>query len=134
MAVHTIYIHNQRIKMAKKISKTLYVDVNVAEEGIFSKFLSKRAKESDYDPSDIELLRTIFSNEKTKILYTIKKHKPKSIYELAKILKRDFKSVYKDLKVLERFEFIEFYSEKVGNRESLRPVLALNELNITISI
>jgi predicted transcriptional regulator len=120
--------------MVKKISKTLYVDLNVAQEGIFSRFLSKKTKESEYDPSDIELLRTIFSNEKVRILYFIKKYKPKSIYDLSKKLKRDFKSVYSDLKVLERFELIEFYSEKKGKRESLRPVLAINELNITLSI
>jgi len=134
MVAQTIYSYNQQGKMKKKIEKTLYVDVNVAEEGIFSRFLSKKAKDTDYDPSDIELLRTIFSNEKARILFFIKKHKPKSIYELAKMLKRDFKSVYKDLKVLERFEFIEFYSEKKGERESLKPVLALSNLNINISI
>jgi predicted transcriptional regulator len=120
--------------MTKKNTKTLYVDVNVAEEGIISRFLSKKSKGSDYDPSDMDLLRTIFSNEKARILYFLKKHKPKSIYELAKILKRDFKSVYRDLKVLERFEFVEFVSEKKGERESLRPVLAIDSLNIQISI
>ena len=118
--------------MAKK-SKTLYIDLNVEEEGIFSKFLTKKSSK-DYNPSDIELLRKLFSNEKTRILYAIKKKKPSSIYHLAKILKRDFKSVYQDLKVLERFGFIEFYSEKNGKKESLKPALLADEVNLVISI
>jgi predicted transcriptional regulator len=120
------------IKMAKK-SKTLYIDLNVEEESIFSKFLTKKSSK-EYNPSDIELLRKLFSTEKTRILYTIKKEKPSSIYHLAKLLKRDFKSVYQDLKVLERFGFIEFYSEKKGKKESLKPVLLANEINLVISI
>lgn len=118
--------------MAKK-SKTLYIDLNVDEESIFSKFLTKKSSK-DYDPSDIELLRKLFSNEKTRILYIIKNKKPSSIYQLSKLLKRDFKSVYHDLKFLERFGFLEFYSEKNGKKESLKPVLLADEVHLIMSI
>jgi predicted transcriptional regulator len=120
--------------MVNKKSKTLYVDLNISEEGIFSKFLNRSTKDTEYNPKDIELLRKLFSNEKMRILYTLKKKKPKSIYDLSKILKRDFKSVYQDLKILERFGFIDFYSEKIGKRESLRPILKLDSLTLVLSI
>lgn len=120
--------------MSSKKSKTLYIDLNVKESGIFSRFLNKTANKKDYNPEDVELLRKLFSNEKTRILHVLKTKKIKSIYDLAKILKRDFKSVYQDLKVLERFGFIEFHSEKKGNRESLKPVLKISSLNLVISI
>jgi predicted transcriptional regulator len=74
------------------------------------------------------------SNEKARILYALKSEKPKSIYALAKILGRDFKSVRDDIKILERFGFIEFHSEKTGERESLMPVLIINKLQIIIDI
>lgn len=133
MVIHAIYNKKHRIKMAKKNSKTLYIDLNVKESGIFSRFLNKKT-DKDYNPEDIELLRKLFSNEKTRILYVLKTKKIKSIYDLAKTLKRDFKSVYQDLKILERFGFIEFHSEKKGDRESLKPVLKISSLNLVISI
>lgn len=120
--------------MVTKKSKTLYVDLNVSKEGIFSKFLNRSTKDTKYNPKDIELLRKLFSNEKMRILYTIKKKKPKSIYSLATLLKRDFKSVYQDLKILERFGFIDFYSEKKGKRDSLMPVLKIDSLTLVLSI
>jgi predicted transcriptional regulator len=115
----------------KNKTKTLYVDLNV-KKGIFaSKFFSKRNLN---DFSDIELLRKLMSNEKARILHTIKTKKPKSIYNLAKILKRDLKSVREDVKMLERFGFIDFYSSKTGKRSSLQPYLSTNKLNIFVNI
>lgn len=120
--------------MTTKKTKTLYVDLNATEEGVFSKFLNRKTKNTEYNPEDIELLRKLFSNEKMRILYTLKKKKPKSIYDLSKILKRDFKSVYQDLKILERFGFIDFYSETKGKRDSLMPVLKIDSLTLVLSI
>lgn len=120
--------------MSTKKTKTLLIDLHVEKDGIVSRFLSKKTKESKYNPEDIVLLRKIFSNEKTRILYVLKSKKPKSIYSLAKILKRNFKSVYTDLKILERFGFIEFHSEKKGNRESLKPVLKIDSIVLKLAI
>jgi predicted transcriptional regulator len=118
--------------MAEKIKKkTRYLDINVDERGFVSKFLSK---EKEHDFSDIELLRKILSNEKARILYVLKKKNVPSIYALAKALGREFKSVYEDLKILERFGFVEFHSEKKGKRQSLRPVLIVDELQIVVKI
>ena len=120
--------------MASKRYRTMYLDIGAKEGGIVSRFLAKKTKKSDYNPEDIELLRKLFSNQKTRILYTLKKKKPKSIYDLSKLLKRDFKSVYRDLKLLERFGFVEFFSEKKGKREALKPVLKIDSLNLEITI
>ena len=87
-----------------------------------------------HDFSDIKLLRSMLSNEKARILHVLKHKQPNSIYALSKMIKRDFKSVREDLKVLERFGFIEFYSEKRGKRESLKPVLTIDKLQIEINI
>ena len=117
--------------MVQKRVKTRYVEVNVSEENFVSKFIwSKKA----HDFSDLKLLRSILSNEKARILYTLKNTKPKSIYALAKILGRDFKSVREDVNVLERFGFIEFIAEKTGKRESLMPVLSADQMQIIIDI
>ncbi len=114
--------------------KKLYIDLNTVGEGVITRIFGKSEKEIDYRSEDIELLRKLFSNEKSKILYFLKKKKPKSIYSLAKFLKRDFKAVYQDLKVLERFGLIEFYAEKHGKRESLKPVLLFEEIQLIIRV
>ena len=118
--------------MAKKRTKTRYVEVNVQGDNLVAKLLG--GKKEDHDFSDLALLRKLLSNEKGRILHILKKEQPSSIYGLAKKLKRDFKSVYADLKVLERFGFIEFHSEKIGNRSSLKPVLLVDELQLIINI
>ena len=115
----------------KKRIKTRYVDVNVKKGGFVSRLMSN---DNAFDFSDIQLLRSLLSNEKAKILYVLKHKKPKSIYELAKILNRDLKSVRVDTKLLERFGFIDFHLEKKGKRESLRPVLSTDQLQILIDI
>lgn len=116
--------------MSKK-SKTRYVDVNVNKGNFVSKLIGA---EKSHDFSDIQLLRSLLSNEKARILYALKTKKPKSIYELAKILKRDLKSVRQDIKILKRFGFIEFHSYKKGNRYSLSPILAVDSLQIIVNI
>ena len=115
----------------KKKTKTRYVEVNVNKGNFVSKLIGA---DTSHDFSDIKLLRNLLSNEKARILYTLKSNHPKSIYALAKMLGRDFKSVRDDVKVLERFGFIEFHAENVGKRESLMPVLIIDKLQIIINI
>ncbi len=118
--------------MAKKPrTKVRYVEINANEEGFVSKLIGEK---KPHDFSDIKILRNLLSNEKARILYALKNTKPKSIYSLAKLLGRDFKSVHSDIKVLERFGFIEFHAEKTGKRESLMPVLTVDKLQIIIDI
>jgi len=116
--------------MVEKI-KTRYLDINVKEGNFVSKLIGGK---QTYNFSDVKLLRNLLSNEKAKILYILRKEQPSSIYNLAKILQRDFKSVREDVKSLERFGLIEFHSVKTGQRRALKPVLLTNKLQIMINI
>lgn len=115
----------------KKRVKIRYVDINANKESFVSKLIGEKRS---HDFSDIKLLRNLLSNEKSRILYALKQSSPSSIYALSKLLKRDFKSVSEDLRLLERFGFIEFHLEKKGKRESLKPVLIVDKLQIVIEI
>ena len=115
----------------KKITKTRYLEINVKEGGFVSKLTGGSKK---YNFSDIALLRKLLSNEKSKILHVLRSKKPGSIYALAKILKRDFKSVHQDIKLLERFGFIELHKARKGKRESLIPQLVVNQMQILLNI
>ena len=119
--------------MAKKIKVR---EINIVDnEGVFATFFKKFTHgENEYDFDSLSALRKLLSNEKAKILFTIKVKKPSSIYSLAKLLGRDFKAVSEDIKLLERFGFIELISEKTGKRERLKPVLITDIITLHIKI
>jgi predicted transcriptional regulator len=119
--------------MAKKI-RSRNIDLNIESgrfTGIFKRF---RGERKSYDFSNISALRKLLSNERARLLSTIKNQNPKSIYELAKLLGRDFRSVRQDVRLLERFGFLELDSRKKGKREMLKPVLIIDRVNIKINI
>ncbi len=120
--------------MAKKPKqKTRIVNLYITPNALTSIFKRLTGNKSDYDFSGLSDLRQLLSNEKAKILNIIKNQEPGSIYELAKILKRDFKAVRHDIKLLERFGFIELKPETKGKRKKLKPTIAINSLQLNIS-
>ena len=119
--------------MAKK-TKTRQITLT-AERGAFTTLFRKFSGEKkDYDFKSLASLRKLLSNEKARILGVIKSKSPKSMYELSRILKRDFKSVSDDIKLLEKFGFIDLIQEKTGNRQRLKPVLIVDSINIEINV
>lgn len=82
----------------------------------------------------IKEFRQLLSDEKARILATIKTKKPVSIYSLAKMLERDFKAVRNDVKLLENFGFLKLVAVKDKGKKKLKPVLALDRLEVTIEI
>ena len=120
--------------MAKN-TKTINIPIKASKDAFTSFFRHlKGEKEKEFDFSEISALRQLLNNEKARILHVIKHEKPSSLYALAKILKRDFKSVQQDVKLLEHFAFIRLISEKSGKRNRLKPVLAAGSVNIIFDI
>jgi predicted transcriptional regulator len=117
-----------------KTTKIRDIDI-IEEHGTFTTFFKKMTGEqSDYDFDGIHTLRNLLTNEKARILHTIKTKKPSSIYALAKIINRDFKSVNEDIKQLEKFGFIDLISERTGKRERLRPVVVVDAIQINVKL
>ncbi len=117
-------------------TKTKTREITITEDsGTFSTFFKRFTTDTkDYDFEGISALRKLLSNEKSKIIHTIKKRNPKSIYELAKMVDRDFKSVREDIKLLERFGFIDMIAESSGKRERLKPILVVDSIIINIKL
>ena len=113
--------------------KTRIVNLYITPSAFASIFKRLRGDKSEYDFSALAELRQLLSNEKAKILNTIKNEKPDSIYKLANLLGRGFKSVRDDIRILEKFGFLELKSGKSGKREKLTPNLAINSLQVNIS-
>lgn len=110
-------------------------EITITEShGAFSLFRKVRTSKKDYDFSGILALRQLLSNEKARILDVIKNQKPGSIYELAKKLGRSFKSVNDDIKLLERFGFIELTAEKTKSRIRHRPEVVVDNIIINVKL
>ncbi len=104
------------------------------EEGSFDVLFKLFKDEKKYDFGGLALFRKVLSNEKARLMNILKTKKPKSIYELAKMLKRDFKGVSEDIKLLEKLGFVDMIAEKSGRRERLRPVLVVDSLYVRIKV
>lgn len=117
--------------MAKQIKN---ININIAQnEGVFSSIFSKIKTSSSKD-SEISNIRHLLSNEKARLLHIAKTKKPESIYHLAKLLGRDFKAVRHDVKILEKFGFIELVSSTKKGRERLQPIVDADQVIITIDL
>jgi len=115
-------------------SKTREISI-VENEGVFSGFFRKfYGEKKEFDFEAVSALRKLLSKEKAKLLHIIKTQKPSSLYELAQILKRDLKAVKRDIKLLERFGFIDLIAEKSGKRERLKPVLVVDSIYINVKL
>ncbi|MBT3582899.1 HTH domain-containing protein [Candidatus Woesearchaeota archaeon] len=113
-------------------TKTRTISIS-EKEGTFSTIFH-RFKSSKKQTSEVATLRQLLSNEKAKLLHICKNKKPESIYELAKILGRDFKAVREDIRLLEKFGFIELISSHKQGRERLRPLVDADKVVITINL
>ncbi len=122
--------------MAKK-EKVRFIDLKVRDSAFtafFRKFGIAGKTHGGINFDEIAALRHLLSNEKARILRTIQDKKPESIYELAKILRRDFKSVRKDVELLQQYEIIRLIQREKGRRKMLKPILNLDILHIILKI
>jgi predicted transcriptional regulator len=121
-----------RKKSTKLRTKTVLIKLEHGRD-VFSTIWPFRSSGDTPELSGVQDLRHLLSNEKARILFTIRAKEPGSIYELAKILGRDFKSVRKDVKLLQKFGLISLKSEG-KTRKKLKPSIALDELHLTFRL
>ena len=117
----------------KNEKRTRIINLFVTPNALTSIFKRLKGDRSDYDFSGLTDLRQLLSNEKAKILNIIKNKSPEAIYRLARILGRDFKAVREDIKLLERFGFIELKQVIKGRRKSLKPSIVIEILQLNIN-
>jgi predicted transcriptional regulator len=139
--------HRKRDKREKTIIIKLETDKNlfnlllkprfsIVKSPMIEELVRESSMQKSIEPQIKQLmaLKQLLNPEKIKIIYTIKHYSPKSIYELSKKLKRDFKAVSNDLKILEQSGFIKIEKEKIKNRWHSKPILQVDKINFTIEI
>jgi predicted transcriptional regulator len=71
------------------------------------------------------------SPARLELLGSILKHKPESIYALAKVTERDCKNVYADVKLLTEIGLVEL--KPTGKRHSVRPVAKYSGFEVDLA-
>jgi len=75
---------------------------------------------------DFETLGRVITGARLELLNNIRKMKPQSIQELARMVKRDFKNVYQDIQLLAEFGLIDL--KESGPRKSAEPIAKYTEI------
>ena len=75
---------------------------------------------------NFETLGRVITGARLELLSAIREHKPESIQALARVVKRDFKNVYNDVKLLAQFGLINLV--ETGPRRSASPVAKFSEI------
>jgi predicted transcriptional regulator len=70
----------------------------------------------------IDAMRAVLTNRRLLILKTIREYKPKSVYGLAKILRRDLKNVRQDLRLLSEVGLVIFKETETDKRRIMPEV------------
>jgi len=96
------------------------LDDVLKEAGEVMKDLAEGRKVEPKEPAvvfqDLKTMRRVLSEKRLELLRAIRRHRPSSVYELAKLLNRSLRSVQYDVKVLSELGFLEL--EKTSDRRT----------------
>lgn len=113
----TIRSLEDSFKESKKVAREM-------DKGIFK----KRIPQLNFANFDIYI--KTFTPERMSLLRTIGLKNPRTISELAKMTKRDLKSVHSDIKLLKTYDLIKLKKTNSG----LMPISAYDEIELRINM
>lgn len=83
--------------------------------------------------TSLEAARNVITEERMRLLRTVKKEKPGSIHELARILGRDVKNVHQDVHLLRRLGLVQLASIR-GRRLPGQPKVVYDQIQFLIPV
>lgn len=121
----------RNIKISIKAEEELFNEV----KDVWSKLEKgeKAGKHEGISFESFEAMRKVLTEERLRILKTIKKDHPESIYELAKILHRDIKNTFNDVQFLAQAGLVELKKTKEG-REKTTPLVNYDKILLEIPV
>jgi predicted transcriptional regulator len=84
--------------------------------------------------TSLDAARNFLTRERLALLHTIRSRHPGSLYELAKMVDRDFKNVQEDIRILERHGLVRISKEPRGKRKVKVPQVPFEEIALRIAI
>lgn len=121
----------KNIKIAIRSDEEMFGEVNAVWERAGRGDKVKRHEGLYFE--NLEAMRRILTENRLRILKVIKKEHPSSVYELAKILKRDFKNTYNDVRILAELGLVDLKKTKEG-RERSTPIVHYEKILLEIQV
>jgi len=85
--------------------------------------------------TSLEAARNFLTKERLALLHVIREKRPRSIYELAKMVDRDLKNVQQDVALLERHGLVKFTEKRRGEKSKvLVPEAPFDEIALRITV
>lgn len=95
----------------------------------------KRARQEGIYFTSIEAAQNLLTKTRLELLHTIRYQKPRSIYQLAKLVGRNLKNVQADLQLLEAYGLVKLIETKSGdNRHVKVPKVPYEEIDLKIPL
>lgn len=120
-----------KLKKAKIIVRSLS-DIKAEWKKAMKGKIAHLQKDDEIIFTNLESITKVFSKTRIEILITIIHEKPQSIYELAKILNRDFKNVHSDVKLLAEIGLIKL-QESGDARHGLIPIAKFSGIELDLA-
>ncbi|OGW06375.1 MAG: hypothetical protein A2889_01535 [Nitrospinae bacterium RIFCSPLOWO2_01_FULL_39_10] len=119
------------IKISIKSDEDIFKEV----KGVWEKIEKgeKVKKHEGISFESIDDMRKVLTEERLRILKTIKKEHPQSIYELAKMIHRDIKNTFDDVQFLAQAGLVELKKTQDG-REKTTPLVNYNRILLEIQV
>ena len=82
---------------------------------------------------NLAAFRRALTEKRLEVLHVIKREKPSSVYELAKLLKRDVKNVTQDLEYLKRIGLVEIRRTREKQKRNI-PEVKYDKIDLQIAV
>ncbi len=83
--------------------------------------------------ASMDAVRKVLTENRLQLLKVIKREKPESLYELAKITHRDLKNVTQDIAFLEELGLVDLRKPQ-GGRNQRKPILLSDRFSVEFAI
>jgi predicted transcriptional regulator len=122
----------KNIKVAIKSEKELFSEVKEVWGKLERGEKVKKHQAICFESLDA-IMRKVLTEERLKIVKAIRKNHPASIYELAKVLRRDVKNTFDDVQFLAQAGLVELKKTK-DIREKTAPKVDYDKIVLEISV
>ncbi|HAR41198.1 MAG TPA: hypothetical protein DCS07_00965 [Bdellovibrionales bacterium] len=117
-------------KITIKTKEEFFSDIASAIKAVNSRKTTKPRRGEYFE---LEAVRNVLTEKRLEIWRAIRNQKPDSILALAKLLHRDFKSVYRDVSMLVAVGLVELRKGKGARGDTQKPISMADSLRLEVA-
>ncbi|MFC1521160.1 hypothetical protein ACFL6Y_01995 [Elusimicrobiota bacterium] len=122
--------------------KEIVINIGSAEKASnnFEKAFQAAQKRTSFTPktgvcfASLEAAGNFLTPKRLELLHLIKEKSPRNLYRLAKMARRSFPGVFKDIELLSKLGLVKLTKEKASARRCVHPQVGYDAINLWIGI